>query len=83
MHFTKESMKPRMSYKNYECSECGATKSKQTNHFGEIYPYCSYCRKQTVWKMTDSVPEGAWIPEPWKMVRLGDICEIKTIKNRV
>jgi len=30
-----------------------------------------------VFKLIDSVPNGAWIPELWKIVRLGDIWQIR------
>jgi len=69
-------MDHKMSFKNYECTKCGLTKRTETNHFGEIYPSCYICNTITVWILTDAVPEGAWIPKPWKIERLGDICQI-------
>ena len=65
------------SHKQYKCSECGKEESHGTNHWGEIYPYCYTCRKQTVWKCLEPIPEGYTTPKPWKLVQIGDICEIK------
>ena len=66
------------SLKPYKCSGCGAEQEIGTNHWGECYPHCNFCNKQTVWKCLAEVPEGYTTPEPWKFVKLGDICEIVT-----
>ena len=36
--------------KLYECEQCGKQEIHKSNHGGDIYPYCSYCVGQTVWK---------------------------------
>lgn len=65
------------SYKPYQCTGCGQEKEQGTNHWGDIYPYCSVCCTTTVWKCLEPIPEGYTTPAPWKIVKLGDICEIK------
>ena len=70
------------SHKLYTCTKCGTVKKEGTNHWGEIYPYCQKCAKQTTWQCLEPVPEGMSIPEPWAMVRLGDVIEvIKEMKS--
>lgn len=72
-------MKPttgKLSYKTYECMNCGKRTDHQTNHWGEIYARCTACGHTRLF-CTEDPPEGYGIPEPWKMVKLGDICEIK------
>lgn len=68
--------------KAYRCVDCGAESQESTNHYGEIYSRCNACawkrphgpfRKECI----EPKPEGAWIPEPWQVVRLGDIVDIK------
>ena len=61
------------SHKLYKCSECGHESSLGTNHWGECYPRCPKCGKQTIHKCLEPILEGYGIPEPWKMVKLGDI----------
>lgn len=65
------------SHKPYKCTGCGTEKSQGTNHWGAIYPYCRRCCKITVWECLEPVPEGYGVPEPWKIVKLGDIADIK------
>lgn len=72
----------KISYKQYKCTACGYISLRQTNHYGECYPRCKKCG----WKRPmetgqrhvclEPVPEGMGVPEPWKIVKLGDICEI-------
>ena len=63
----------KVSKKEYECTECGLLKMRGTNHFGEVYPYCDFCNRRTIWKCNERLPEGWGTPEPWKMVKLGEI----------
>ena len=65
------------SHKPYRCTQCGREESHGTNHWGSIYPYCTTCITTTVWECLEAVPEGYSIPEEWKLVKLGDIAEIK------
>jgi hypothetical protein len=55
---------------------CGQEKEIGTNHWGECYPFCSVCQRHTVWVCQEEMPEGYEKPEPWKLVKLGDIAEI-------
>lgn len=73
-----------MSYKQYKCSQCGFKKEIDTNHYGECYsvghyntcdacpPYKKYpeFEGRTVWQFNGVLPEGAWVPEPFKEVRV-------------
>jgi len=54
-----------MSLKPYQCEECGNETEEDTNHYGEFYPFCKVCQKQTVYKFTGELPKDAWIPEKW------------------
>ena len=63
------------SYKMYKCNKCGYKHSIGTNHWGEVYSLCPKC-KHNVQTCLEQPPEGIGIPEPWKMVKLSDICEI-------
>ncbi len=69
--------------KEYECTECGHKEPHNTNHYGEIYvrcPKCSWKRPMhpvRVFRCCEAVPVGMGVPEPWKLVRLGDVCEIR------
>jgi DNA-directed RNA polymerase subunit RPC12/RpoP len=71
--------------KLYKCTECGFEQLHSTNHWGEIYPSCPNCSWKkpmqlgVVWECLEPIPEGYQKPEPWKMVKLGDICSIETI----
>lgn len=71
------------SMKKYRCKSCGFESMHGTNHYGEIYPKCRNCGWKRPFELSqvheclESVPEGMGIPEPWKMVKLGDIAEIK------
>ena len=69
------------SVKPYECTECGNEIETGTNHWGECYPFCKVCGKHTPHMCTEEVPEGYGTPEPWKMVKLEDVCEIIEIKG--
>jgi DNA-directed RNA polymerase subunit RPC12/RpoP len=78
----------KLSYKKYQCQRCGHVMDIQTNHWGEVYPRCPNCSwkhpldQQSTFKVIEPVPEGAWIPEPWKKVRLGDVADIVVVKNK-
>ena len=71
--------KGKMSTKEYECTNCGLIKRSSTNHYGEIYLHCKSCEELHPYKCNEPLPEGWGIPEPWKIVKLGDICEIKAL----
>lgn len=74
------------SYKDFKCRHCGHVKKIGTNHWGECYslgnynscPACGWKRPMdvTIWDCIEPIPEGYTKPEPWKIVKLGDICEI-------
>jgi len=65
------------TYKKHRCTGCGIVKDIGTNHWGDCYPYCYNCRTQTIWECLEEMPEEYEKPAPWKLVKLGDICEIK------
>lgn len=67
------------SYKNYKCTKCGRESKHGTNHYGFIYPPCPACRN-IEHECLDPVPEGMGIPEKWKIVTLGELCTIKTVR---
>ena len=77
----------KMSYKRYRCTACGHESEHQTNHYGQIYPRCTKCGWKRPMEMgqvhecLEPVPEGMGIPEPWTIVRLGDICDVKEVKR--
>ena len=66
-----------LTRKQYRCSSCGHTEIHETNHYGSIYPICRACGELTIFKIDEPVPEGAWVPEEWKIVGLGEVCDIK------
>ena len=76
------------SQKMYRCTQCGYESLHGTNHWGEIYPGCRECgwkhplQMGQVHKCLEEIPEGYDVPEPWKIVKLGDIVEIVEIKER-
>ena len=70
-------IKREISYKLYKCSHCGFKEEHQTNHWGEIYINCKQCLSLCPFVPVKTAPKGAWIPEKWKIVKLGDICSIK------
>ena len=61
------------SRKAYQCKECGQEKEIGTNHWGECYPVCDICEKQTVWECLDPMPKGYEKPQLWEWVTLGDL----------
>lgn len=73
------------SVKPYKCKECGYEKEIGTNHWGECYsfgnyntcPNCPPWKRPNTWVCLESPPEGIELPEPWKLVKLGDIVDIK------
>ena len=73
-------MKVEYTYKNYQCKSCNSKIFTGTNHYGEIYLMCRSCRTTTVWECIDEIPKGAWIPKPWKLVKLKDIAEIRNVR---
>lgn len=77
--------KPNVSSKKYKCQRCGYEMMTTTNHYGEIYPRCPNCSwkyplsPQSTFKFVGKIPKNAWIPEPWKKVKLGDVADIETL----
>lgn len=75
------------SIKEYKCPRCGAIEKHGTNHWGEIYVSCKSCSWKhpleylVVMECQEPLPEGYDKPTPWKMVKLGDIYEIKEGKK--
>ena len=67
------------SCKPYRCIVCGNEEEHGTNHWGKIYPHCRVCRCTTVWECLEPVPEGYGIPKDWKVVKLGDLVEVKKV----
>ena len=71
--------------KPYHCAKCGFKKQIGTNHFGECYslgsynqcPKCPHWNNPTTWICDLPLPKGMAKPEPWKIVKLGDVCKIK------
>jgi hypothetical protein len=72
----------RVSVKRYQCVECKAIEQHNTNHWGEIYPRCRSCGWKNPMAMAqrfvclEPCPSTHDTPEPWKLVKLGDIVEI-------
>ncbi len=55
---------------NYNrCPKCGPLPPDKKHPQWVQYPV-------TVWQCAEPVPEGGFVPEKWKLVRLGDIVEI-------
>jgi len=81
----EEEKRMKLEWKPYRCTRCGHIQSIQTNHYGECYSPCKECS----WKHPgepsvmecavplEERPEDAWMPEPWKIAKLGDLAEIK------
>lgn len=74
----------RYTVKLYKCKVCGFSKSIGTNHWGECYSlgsynHCPQCPPitATVWVCEEKPPKGYGKPEPWRMVKLGDLVKIK------
>lgn len=70
------------SVKLYQCNHCGHDRNVGTNHWGEIYSSCPNCSWKrpldaTVSTCLEPAPEGYGLPEPWTIVKLGDIAEVK------
>lgn len=69
--------------KKYQCTCCGHESIRSTNHYGEIYIRCSKCSWKSpmepikVHECLESLPEGWSKPKPWKLVKLGDVADIK------
>ena len=73
----------KLSMKLYRCTRCNHESYHGTNHWGEIYPTCPRCswknplQPQVPHECLEKCPKTHDLPAKWKMVRLGDICEIK------
>ena len=75
--------------KPYKCSVCGFKKDIETNHYGECYSlfnynHCPDCptTQLTTWICHEVLPEGFTKPEPWTVVKLGDVAEIIVKKTK-
>lgn len=71
-----------VSHKLYKCKTCGDERSVATNHWGEFYERCPKCgwkhpMETQVFECQEPLPEGYEKPEPWKIVKLGEIAEIR------
>lgn len=71
----------KISSKPYKCTHCGDVAQTSTNHWGEIYSACKNCSwkrplEATVKVCLEPVPPGFRTPTPWKIVTLGEICDI-------
>ena len=72
----------RISAKQYRCTRCGHEETHSTNHWGDIYPRCSGCSWKNplspivVMECLEPIPEGFAKPEPWRIVKLGDIATV-------
>jgi hypothetical protein len=67
------------SVKKYKCCKCGNVSNHGTNHYGHIYPPCKQCG-HIEHECMEPVPDGMGVPERWTLVKLGDICDIRTIR---
>ena len=69
------------SIKQYKCTHCGNESGEGTNHWGEIYSRCKACSwkrplEATLKTCLEPLPDGYALPEPWKLVKLGDLVKI-------
>ena len=62
------------SIKAYQCEKCDREFETGTNHWGKIYA-CPSCGV-AVCKCLEPRPKGYGVPEEWKIMKLGDVCEI-------
>lgn len=72
----------KITTKPYRCTHCENVSQESTNHYGKIYSRCTACSwkrpgQATVKECLEPVPEGMGVPADWKIVRLGDIAEIR------
>lgn len=80
---------PKIEDKNYKCKECGYRKRIATNHFGECYslgnynacPNCEPYKRPTVWILADPIPKDGWVPKPWELIKIGDLCTLEGDKD--
>ena len=71
------------SHKKYRCKRCGHERMIGTNHYGECYGHlgmnrCPGCGLKhpmecDVFECMETPPAGEKIPEPWRIVKLGDV----------
>ena len=57
----------KISWKPYQCKGCDNEQEEKTNHWGEIYQYCSICLRITTWQCNEVVPKGYEKPSRWKI----------------
>ena len=70
------------SHKDYKCDTCGNVSSQGTNHWGAIYIRCPGCgwkhpMEIQIHRCVDPCPDTHNLPEEWKVLTLGDLCEIE------
>jgi len=71
----------KITYKPYECTQCGYRKEIDTNHYGECYSWgrfnvCSNCppyKRPTTWKCLEQAPQGESLPEPWTNINIENL----------
>ena len=78
----------KVTTKRYRCAHCSAEHDVATNHYGEVYsrcpnssclsrrPSCNSTYQPPRHVCLDELPQGMGRPEPWKVVKLGDVLEI-------
>ena len=72
----------RVSSKLYRCTRCGHKSEISTNHWGECYPTCKNCSWKNpmspivIHECLELCPETHDKPQPWRVVKLGDVARI-------
>jgi DNA-directed RNA polymerase subunit RPC12/RpoP len=72
----------KVTMKRYRCRGCGRESMRSTNNYGDIYITCNTCSWKTppelisTYECLEPLPEDWERPEPWKVVKLGDIADI-------
>jgi hypothetical protein len=56
-------IKTNMQKKAYTCTQCDRAEQHETNHWGNIFPFCKTCRKTTRFEVAEDIPEE-FIPLP-------------------
>jgi DNA replicative helicase MCM subunit Mcm2 (Cdc46/Mcm family) len=79
----------KVTAKKYMCQDCGHESTHTTNHFGEFYDKCPKCSWKTpadpikVHECLEPLPAGWEKPEPWQVVKLGDLVKSDVMAVRV
>jgi hypothetical protein len=76
------SMTGKYSHKLYQCSNCQHKHLVGTNHWGETYGRCPNCAWKTPGQIfpqicLEPIPDGYTTPPAWKIVKLGDVADIR------